>query len=102
MKAELNIDTEKLEARITGQVIAALKPLLKGRGDDDIIFDVEGLSSYLKTTKRWIYEQTHLGAIPFYKVGRYPKFRKSEIDKWLEKLKSPVVSAPSRSLQVVK
>lgn len=102
IKAVLNIDTEELEERITQKVVASLKLLLKGRGDEDIIFDVEGLAEYLKTSKRWIYEQTHLSAIPFYKVNRYPKFRKSEIDKWLEKAKSPAVSALSRPLQVVK
>ncbi|MFH0813569.1 MAG: hypothetical protein V2A69_12140 [Pseudomonadota bacterium] len=54
--------------KIVNRVLEALKPLFRNRdprGDQgDVIFDVEGLAEYLKVTKTWIYEKTHL------KVGK--------------------------------
>jgi len=72
--------------RIAERVVELLKPLLKSspqKDDREIILDVNGLASYLKVTKSWVYERTHLGEIPYYKVGKFPRFRKKDIDQWL-------------------
>ena len=102
IKAELNIDLEQLKTDIVQDMVNSLLPHLKGKEDDGIIFDVEGLAEYIKTSKRWIYEQPHLNAIPFYKIGRFPRFRKKEIDKWLEQQKVPATASVSRPLKVIK
>lgn len=82
---------EKDISRIADKVLEALKPLLKTfnqRTDqEEIIFDVDGLAHYLKVTKSWVYERTHLNEIPYYKVGKFPRFKKSDIDQWLKKYK---------------
>ena len=51
--------------------------------EDDTIFDVEGLAQYLKVSKQWVYEKVHQNAIPHFKMGKYPRFRKFKIDAWL-------------------
>jgi excisionase family DNA binding protein len=79
-------DIEKVAIKVT----ELLKPLLKSspqKGDQEIILDVEGLASYLKVNKSWVYERTHLNEIPYYKVGKFPMFNKKEIDRWLERSK---------------
>jgi excisionase family DNA binding protein len=48
------------------------------------IFDVEGLADYLKVGKQWVYEKVHRNDIPHFKMGKYPRFRKSDIDRWLD------------------
>ena len=75
--------------RIADKVIERLKPYLKDKGENekDCIFDVDGLADYLKVKKAWIYEKTHLNDIPFYKVGKFPRFKKRDIDKWLQSQK---------------
>jgi len=52
----------------------------------DLLFDVAGLSRYIGVEISWIYEHTARGSrvdIPFIKVGRFLRFRRSSIDAWL-------------------
>ncbi|MEW6686316.1 MAG: helix-turn-helix domain-containing protein [Candidatus Edwardsbacteria bacterium] len=83
MKTEL--EREDIEA-IAQRVVELLRPILSGNSnqEDDTLFDVEGLSKYLKVNKQWVYDKVHQGAIPYYKVGKYPRFRKSEINGWFK------------------
>jgi excisionase family DNA binding protein len=84
MKAELSLSPELVE-QIADKVIERLKPLLKGNNkpEDETIFDVKGLCNYLHVSDKWIYERTHLKAIPHLKVNGLLRFRKRDIDKWL-------------------
>ena len=83
MKIELD-DTVLIDT-IVEKVVERLKPSLdnshNSKGDE--LMNVEGLASYLNVNKQWVYEKTHLGIIPYYKVGKYPRYRKSKIDQWL-------------------
>lgn len=54
MDFEFNIDTQLLGKEIAQEVVKGLKPFLKVKGDDDVIFNVDGLAGYLKTSKRWV------------------------------------------------
>lgn len=45
------------------------------------------LSRYLDIKVNTVYAWVHSRQIPYYKVGRLVKFRKSEIDQWLEQRK---------------
>ncbi len=88
MKAELNIDTNELAQKITQEVVKAIKSLLNHEHKtDDSLMDVKGLAKYLGVERDWIY--SHIKEIPHYKLGRFPKFRKREIDKWLDTQKPP-------------
>ena len=85
----IELDDRDIE-RVANKVIELLKPLLKSspqKNDQEVILDVNGLASYLHVTKSWVYERTHLGEIPRYKIGKFPRFRKKEIDRWLERSK---------------
>lgn len=68
-------------------VIERLKPLISAHGniEADVIFDVPGLSEYLKVDESWVYDAVKFQKIPFYKVGKYLRFRKKAVDIWLEK-----------------
>ena len=84
MKIEL--EQEDIQA-IAKAVIENLKPLLdhNRNGDSqDTIFDVGGLAQYLRVGKQWVYQKVHHNDIPHLKIGKYPRFRKSKIDEWLE------------------
>ncbi len=83
MKIEID-DTVLIDA-IVEKVVERLKPLLNNphNSNDNELMDVKGLSAYLNVNKQWVYEKTHLNAIPYYKVGKYPRYRKSKIDEWL-------------------
>lgn len=84
MKAEL--EPQDIEA-IAQRVIELLKPLLAGNGkqeDTDIIFTPETLAEYLQVDTSWVYKQVSLKTIPYFKSGKYTRFKKPVIDKWIE------------------
>ena len=76
---------------IAEAVFQKLKPLLKAANKktsaNDFIFDVKQLSKYLNVPDSWVYRQTCDHNIPYYKLGGYLRFKKPEIDKWLEEQK---------------
>ena len=85
MKIEL--EQEDLDA-IATKVFEMVAPLLKDKGkgvQKDHILDVEGLAKYLSVDSNWIYKQVSLREIPYFKVGKYLRFKRSEIDKWISK-----------------
>ena len=82
MKSEL--EKSDIEA-IAAAVLERIRPLLKHSAtkEDDKIFDVKGLASYLQVTESWVYNQVALNMVPFFKCGKYTRFRKEDIDNWI-------------------
>lgn len=83
---KIDFEPQDIEA-IATRVVEMLRPLLaqRGKGErEDRIFTVEALAEYLGVSPSWIYKQTCLKTIPHFKAGRHPRFRKAEIDRWIE------------------
>ena len=87
MKIEIN--DSALVDEIAKRVVEQLKPLIKNSHDSkgDELMGVREFAKYLGVEKEWVY--SHIKEIPHYKVGKFPKFRKKETDKWLELQKAP-------------
>jgi excisionase family DNA binding protein len=103
MKVELGIPPELVTA-IAQAVTEELKPLIASRkveAQDDILTP-EQLAEYLQVSKQWVYERVSLGEIPHTKVGKYLRFRKTAIEKWIESQSIPATNPLSRSLKVIK
>ena len=83
MKAEL--EPQDIEA-IAQRVVELIKPLLSrnGKQEADVIFTPETLAKYLQVDTSWVYKQVSLKTIPYFKSGKYTRFKKSVIDKWIE------------------
>ena len=54
-------------------------------GRNTEILDLSDASKYLKISKNTVYYLTSKKRLPFFKVGRQLRFRKSAIDNWAEK-----------------
>ncbi len=82
---KIEIDDTVLIDKIVEKVVERLKPLISNSHDSkgDELMDVQALADYLKVKKQWVYEKTHMNIIPYFKVGKYPRYRKSKIDEWL-------------------
>ena len=52
------------------------------------------LPNYLNVKKSYIYEKIHVKEIPHNKIGKFPRFRKNEIDIWI---RNPYASALAKS-----
>ncbi|MBT6230947.1 MAG: helix-turn-helix domain-containing protein [Candidatus Scalindua sp.] len=82
---KIEIDNAQLVNDIVEKVVERLKPLISNSHDSrgDELMDVKALADYLKVKKQWVYDKTHMNIIPYYKVGKYPRYKKSKIDEWL-------------------
>ncbi len=82
----INLEPPDIEI-IAQRVVELLKPLLmrKGKEEEDVIFSVESLAKYLQVDSGWVYKQVSLKTIPYFKSGKYVRFRKRDIDYWIEK-----------------
>ena len=84
MRSEL--EQQDIDA-IAQRVSESLRPMLlsiERREDKDAIFDVKGLAKYLCVDPSCIYKQVSYKAIPHFKTGKYSRFRKKDIDRWIE------------------
>ena len=62
---------------------------------DNGFWDIADLSSYLKVKVKTIYAMT--SDIPHYRVGKLIRFRKQEIDSWMENKKVESLSGINKS-----
>jgi excisionase family DNA binding protein len=97
MKTEL--ETQDIEA-IATKIVELLEPYLHTRGtQEDTVFDKSELAEYLNVDVSWVNKQITLRAIPYLKIGKYTRFKKTHIDRWLETMKidtSPYVKLLKR------
>lgn len=85
MKLELEIFDIN---QIAQEVAKLLWTRLNGNGAkaaDDIILDPDQLAAYLNIPKSKVYKAVQHKALPHFKVGKYLRFRKSDIDKHILK-----------------
>jgi excisionase family DNA binding protein len=100
---EFRIDTEKLGQEIAREIIKALgSDLFKGDREPEKtekeILGVQDLADYLGVTRDTIYKKVALYEIPFFKIGDLTKFKKSDINRWID----DQTRAPIPSLKVVR
>ncbi len=90
MRTTLEFDIQELASQVAIQVGKAIKPILdQYPRREDRLYDVQELAEYLSVSTQWIYERVQLKEIPYIKVGKLLRFRKSGIDTWLDSLKVP-------------
>ena len=82
------LESEDIQA-IAERVIELLRPILSGNGkennhSDDKIFTPETLAQYLQVDISWVYKQVSNKGIPYFKNGKYVRFKKSSIDSWIK------------------
>ena len=46
--------------------------------------DIKELSSYIKIKEKTIYYLVSKGRVPHYRIGKLVRFKKEEIDKWMD------------------
>lgn len=95
MRSEL--EPQDIEA-IARKVVEMLLPLIPSARQEDEVFDKQGLADYLKVDISWINKQIANRAIPYFHLGKYVRFKKSRIDRWVE-TKNVEPSSPVRLIR---
>jgi excisionase family DNA binding protein len=103
MRSELEDgDVEKIAEKVLGTLKPYLAETTRDQGADNIM-DVKGLCNYLKVTPKWVHERTHLKEIPHYKLSsKQLRFRKRDIDKWLDSMKISAINSLSSKVRLIK
>jgi len=57
------------------------------------------LAEKFQVSSDWIYEQASHGGMPSYRIGTIRRFRKSEIEEWLQRHREPHSLALLRELR---
>ena len=80
------MDNSQLINDIVEKVVESLTPLLKqnSKSNDSELMTVGEVANYLKVKTSWVYEKIHTREVPFKKIGKFPRFRKRDIDIWLD------------------
>lgn len=94
MKVEIEpTDTQS----IAEKVLELIKPYIVRNGndgnDEERIMDKKELAAYLGVDLSWIDKNIHI--LPRFNVGKYVRFKRSKIDKWIDtisKTPSPMLS----------
>jgi len=93
MRVEL--DDQDL-GRIVEAVFQKLRPHLQAGCTQDAVFDKKGLAEYLHVDISWIEKQITARTIPYFKAGKYTRFKRSNIDRWIETRKvDPILDLKS-------
>jgi len=94
MHSKIEIEVPELAHEIADEVAKILAPLLvtKPVHKDESILGVKELAQYIGVSVQWVYERVQLKEIPYIKAGKLLRFRKSDIDTWLDGLKIPPMS----------
>ena len=69
---------------------------------DKQYFTIDQLSEYLSIKKSTLYSKVGSGEIPFYKIGRLIRFRKDDVDRWMDSLKSEVLNPQKTAKRIIK
>jgi excisionase family DNA binding protein len=64
--------------------------------------NIKEVSEYLGIKKSSLYSRVEKKEIPHYKVGRLVRFKKSEIDPWMEKFKSEILDLHAEARRILK
>lgn len=66
-------------------------------GGTDQVLTADEVAALLRVTKGWLYAETRAGRIPHLRLGRYVRYRRSAIERWLDGLEQgslrPLVGA---------
>ena len=68
------------------QESASLHANSNGIADDQILITVDELAEILRVPKSWIY--SHQDQLPTVRLGRYVRFKRSEIESFLDQQKA--------------
>lgn len=54
------------------------------------VLTVEEAAAYLRMSVHWVYKQSAAGTLPRLKLGRVVRFRRADLDAWLQSQTSEV------------
>jgi predicted DNA-binding transcriptional regulator AlpA len=85
--------------RIASKLFAMLQGIVPAGKADSMIMDVSDLCDMLKVKPDWVYKQIQFKAIPHFHAGKFPRFKRKEIDQWIAEQSMPSTCPPYPKLK---
>jgi excisionase family DNA binding protein len=63
---------------------------------------INELSEYLNLKRSTLYAKVEAGELPHYRIGRLIRFKREEVDRWMEGHRRESVDPSLRSIQILK
>lgn len=73
-------EIKQLARELAKHILPELKKMLS---DGNELLTVEETCRYLKCQRTWLYDKVRQKKIPYIKAGKYLRFRKTDLDRWL-------------------
>lgn len=73
-------EIKQLAKEVAKHILPELKELLNSKEE---LLSVEEACKYLKCQRTWLYDKVRQKKIPYIKAGKYLRFRKADLDRWL-------------------
>lgn len=54
----------------------------------DRLLTAAEVAAMLHVTKSWVYDQTRRHRMPHVRLGRYVRYRRSAVDRWIEQIEA--------------
>jgi excisionase family DNA binding protein len=51
---------------------------------DDRLLTAEEVAAFMRVTRSWVYAETRRDGLPHVRLGRYVRYRRSAIERWME------------------
>jgi hypothetical protein len=78
---KITLEQEDIDAIVEGLAVK-VKEWSFSKKEEEIIFGKKELAKYLKVQPSWV--DKNLYKLPHFKIGKYPRFKKTAIDKFLD------------------
>jgi excisionase family DNA binding protein len=52
--------------------------------DSEPLLTADEVASFMRVTRSWVYAETRRDALPHARLGRYVRYRRSAIERWLD------------------
>jgi excisionase family DNA binding protein len=87
---------------IAEQIYEMLKPVITPINTKVVneIMNVKELAEYLKVETTWVYKQVQFKSVPHFHAGKYPRFKRKEIECWIKDQSIPSASIPYPKLRM--
>jgi excisionase family DNA binding protein len=63
---------------------------------------IDELSEYLSVKRSTLYAHVESGELPHYRVGRLIRFKRSEVDRWMESRRHEIADVDSKARVILK
>jgi excisionase family DNA binding protein len=54
--------------------------------EDEPLLTADEVASLMRVTTAWVYAESRRNALPHVRLGRYVRFRRSAIERWLDEV----------------